>query len=319
MDDDDIPSATPTARALAGILGALGLVIMIALIFLGGQVSEILSNVGNSIPVDCCGSGDSGGSGGEQGGPADEPTGDGTIADAAARPPELLIIRTGELRVEVVDLPASVVAAQRAIARLGGYVASSTESAGADDARASVVYRIPADRWDDATTGIRSLADRVLGASMGSEEVTNQVVDLGARIANLRATEAALQAIMAQATQIPDVLEVQDQLTATRGEIERLVAQKESLEERAAFGTLTVVFELPEPPVVEVVRRGWDPAADVDSSVGTLVKVFQRGVSFGIWLAIVGLPIVLGFLVLAVGAWQASRLATRWRRRSEVA
>ena len=49
-----------------------------------------------------------------------------------------------------------------------------------------------------------------------TQAVTGQVVDLGARITNLRATEAALQAIMIQATKIPDVLEVQGKLTEVR-------------------------------------------------------------------------------------------------------
>jgi hypothetical protein len=87
------------------------------------------------------------------------------------------------------------------------------------------------------------------------------VIDLGARITNLRATEAALQKIMEQATKIPDVLDVQSKLTEVRGEIERLVAQKLHLEDQAAYGTLVVTFVLPVQPVVEEVKAGWDPAA----------------------------------------------------------
>ena len=50
--------------------------------------------------------------------------------------------------------------------------------------------------------------------------MTGQVVDLEARIRNLRASETALQGIAAKAIKISDVLEVQAQLTAVRGEIE---------------------------------------------------------------------------------------------------
>jgi Domain of unknown function (DUF4349) len=314
MDEHDRPGL----GTIGAILGGMVLVIFVALVFLGGQTSTILSNVGAPIGGDCC---EPGGDSGEQGGPAGEASDDddGKVADVDARPPELLIIRTGQLEVEVADLPAAVTAAGELMSRLGGYVGASEESASGAEAYASVVYRVPAVRWDDAMAGIRGLAGRVLQGSVESEEVTGRVVDLDARIRNLRATEASFQAIMVQAVKIDDVLAVQDQLTHVRDEIERLVAQKETLEERAAFGTLTVVFRLPVPPAVEVVQRGWDPLNDVDASVGTLAKIAQRGVSFAIWLSIVALPVLPGFVIAAVIAWQVGRFVMRYRARERSA
>ncbi len=304
----------PGLGTIGAILGGMVLVVLVALVFMGGQTSTILSNVGAAVGGDCC---EPGADGGEKGGPAGEAPDDddGKVADVDARPPELLIIRTGQLEIEVADLPAAVTAAGELMSRLGGYVGASEESASGAEAFASVVYRVPAVRWDDAMAGIRALGGRVLQGSVESQEVTGQVVDLDARIRNLRATEASFQAIMVQAVKIDDVLAVQDQLTHVREEIERLVAQKESLEERAAFATLTVVFRLPVPPAVEVAQRGWDPLNDVDASVGTLAKIAQRGVSFGIWLSIVALPVLLGFAIAAVVAWQVGRFVMRFRAR----
>jgi hypothetical protein len=315
MNDDD---NRPGLGTIGAILGGIVLVLFAALIFMGGQTSTVLSNVGNAIPGDCCGAG---APVGEQGGPADEAPDDddgkGADADAAASPPDLLIIRTGTLEIEVRDVAAAVADVDAYIASLGGFVGSSEESASADEGSASVVYRVPAARWGDATRQIRDLANRVVHATVTTEEVTNQVIDLDARVRNLRATEASFQAIMTQAVKIDDVLAVQDQLTHVREEIEQLVAQKEALEERAAYGTLTVVFRLPAPPAVEVVQRGWDPTTDVDSSLGTLVKIIQRGISFAIWFGIVALPVVLGFGIAALIAWQVGRLVIRVRARSE--
>ncbi len=312
MNDHEGPGIGTIGAALGGIV----LVLFAALIFIGGQTSTILSNVGSAIPNDCC---DAGAPAGERGDPVGEASGedDGKVADADARPPELLVIRTGTLEIEVRDVAAAVTAVDDRIASLGGYVGSSEENASGEDGAASVVYRVPAARWSDATRHIRDLALRVVHAAVATEEVTNQVVDLDARIRNLRATEASFQAIMTQAVKIDDVLAVQDQLTHVREEIEQLVAQKEALEERAAYGTLTVVFRLPAPPAVEVVQRGWDPTTDVDSSLGTLVKIIQRGISFAIWFGIVALPVVLGFGIAALIAWQVGRLVIRVRARSE--
>lgn len=303
--DDDFRERLPWPL-IALLLAGAGVLAVAVLLMLGGQVSTVLSNVGSAV-----GGGPASGDAATGEAPPEAPaaTGsDGHIADAAAAPPELLIIRTGSLELEVTDLPAAVAAARRHVAAAGGYVSASDESAAGEAARASIVYRIPADRWDAAVAAIRGVADEVRHAAVQTEAVTAQVVDLGARIANLRASEAALQSIMLQATTIPSVLDVQEELTAVRGEIERLVAQKESLEERAAYGTLTVEFHLPATPVVEEVQRGWDPAADVDRASGSLIGLGQFLASIGIWVGIVGLPIVLAGLLGAAIAWRLFRL-----------
>jgi hypothetical protein len=287
-----------TYLVIAVIVVILG--VGLSLTLSGGQVSTILSKVGASISMGDGSAGDSTDTeaAGDQG---------GDIADAAAKPPELLIIRTGQLEVEVADLAAAVRAASDRVSSVGGYVSGSEESTEGQDGRASVTYRIPADRWDETLSEIRGLATAIRHVHVETEAVTNQVVDLGARIANLRATEAALQKIMNSASSIPDVLKVQDQLTRVRGEIEQLVAQKSQLEERAAFGTLTVVFRLPAAPAVEEVRRGWDPATEVDRATGTLIGIGQSATSAGIWLAIVVLPLGLATLLAVIVAWRLTR------------
>ena len=101
-----------------------------------------------------------------------------------------------------------------------------------------MTYRVPAARWDEALAGLRAIGEKVLTERSSTEDVTSQVVDLGARITNLQATERALQAIMDQATAIKDVLTVQAELTRTRSEIEQLAAQKLHFEGQAAFSTV---------------------------------------------------------------------------------
>jgi Domain of unknown function (DUF4349) len=318
--DDDVRTG-PGKGTYALIVGLVVVGVLVGLLFLGGQTTSILSNVGHALPPgpggDATGFSDQGAGALDEGGVTDTTDSDGKggqVADAEARAPELLIIRTGQLELEVADLDGAVAAARSRVIAVGGYVSSSEEHAG-DDATATVTFRIPADRWDDALAAVRGVAGDTRHLQVQTQAVTGQVVDLGARITNLRATEAALQAIMAQATKIPDVLEVQGKLTEVRGEIERLSAEKAHLEEQAAFGTLTVTFLLPLPPAVEEVRAGWDPAADADAAAGTLISFGQRMTSFGIWVAIVALPIGLVLLACVALVLVARRLIGRTQAR----
>ena len=307
----DVEGSYTGRQAIAAVVIGLILLVLAVAFFGGGQTSTILSNVGHAVDAEpqTGGQGDPAGSG--TGGSGNSGVDDGgQVADAAARPPELLIIRTGQLEVVVADLHAAVAAADERVTAVGGYVGSSDETASGMGSKASVVYRIPADRWDDALGAVRGLASHTLHAQVQTEAVTNQVVDLGARITNLRASEAALQAIMAKAVKISEVLDVQAKLTDVRGQIEQLVAEKQQLEQRAAFGTLTVVFSLPVTPKAEAVRLGWDPATDVDRATGALLGIGQAAATVGIWFGIVGLPLLVVLAVLAVIAWRLRRTIT---------
>jgi hypothetical protein len=306
----DGPVNTPGKATIAATLGGIAVVVVVSLVFVGGQTSAILSNVGAPI-----GGGDT--TGDTTGNPAtDNPTA-GQIADGKATvpeqatQPELLIIRTGQLTIEVRSLDEAVAAARDRVTAAGGSVSGSDQSTDADQAAAAVTYRVPAARWDDVLAAVRGLGTATRNLHVETAAVTNQVVDLAARITNLRATEAALQAIMVKATRIPDVLDVQSKLSDVRGEIERLVAEKAHLEEQAAFGTLTVTFVLPAVPVVEEVKAGWDPAADADAASGALIGLGQRLVSLGIWVAIVGIPVAMGLGLLLAFAFVARRVAGR--------
>jgi hypothetical protein len=223
-----------------------------------------------------------------------------------------LIVRTGQLNLEVAVLDDALAAAEQIVVAAGGYVAASQRQGDGENAGAMVTFRIPVERWETTLAALRKVGAKVLLEQTGSEEVTSQVVDLGARLVNLRATESALQAIMVKATKIPDILEVQAQLTGVRGEIEQLTAQKQSLEERAALATLTVGFSLPPTVAVTQVQEGWDPASEVDRAAATLVGLGQGVANAAIWFSIVLLPLALVLGIVGGVAWLAAR---RLRRR----
>ena len=227
------------------------------------------------------------------------------------------IIRTGQLQLQVADVADATAQARAAIAAIGGYIGSSQISREGDDIYATVTYRIPSDRWDEGLEALRALATEVLYEQTDAIEVTSQIVDLDARITNLRASERALQAIAAEATRISDVLEVQARLTDVRGEIERLVAQKAGLEDQVGYGTLTVTYGVDVIAVTAAVER-WDAADEVDRATASLVDVLQGLASAGIWFGIVGLPILVTLTVFGVVLLVVLRRLGIVRRRTPV-
>ena len=90
--------------------------------------------------------------------------------------------------------------------------------------------------------------------------MTGEIVDLDARIRNLKASETALVAYAEQAPKVTDLLEIQSRLTDTRSQIEQLTAQEAQLSDQSAMATLTVTFGTEVVAVTEAAAR-WDPAS----------------------------------------------------------
>ena len=227
------------------------------------------------------------------------------------------IIRTGSIQLEVTDVPKALRAARDAIVAMGGYVGASNTSNADQRPSADITYRIPADRWEDALDALRSLnglTSKVVAEQTEAVEVTGQVIDLQARIRNLRASETALQGIAAKATKISDVLEVEARLTDVRGQIEELTAQLDDLNDRAGYATLTASFSTPI-VAVEAASNDWDPATTVDEAAASLISVTQAVASAGIWFLIVWVPILLVLgLLLGLGMWIGRRAGLGRRR-----
>jgi hypothetical protein len=234
---------------------------------------------------------------------------DPTVADQS-------LIKTGTIEIEVADVDASATRARTLIVGLGGLVSDSSRSGG-DHPVMTVTYRVPAARFDDALDGLRGLGSKIVAEQTQTIDVTAQVVDLGARLVNLRASEKALQSIMDRTVKIDEVLAVQTQLTDVRGQIEQLTAQQQTLAQQSAYGTISATYEMPAPAAVTAVSQGWDPAAIFDRAQASLIAITQHILGVGIYVLVVGLPIGLALLILGVPAVLITRRLRRHARPAE--
>ena len=145
--------------------------------------------------------------------------------------------------------------------------------------------------------------------------MTRQIIDLGARIANLEASEASYRVLLERAERIEDVLAVQSRLDGVRGEIEQLEAQLQEIEGAADLSTLTVSLLPTAEPIVEQ-AEAWDVGSEVQGALAALVGIGQGLLNVVIWFGIVWLPVLL---VLSVMVLLALRAVLEVRRRLPLA
>jgi hypothetical protein len=255
--------------------------------------------------------------------PEEQPAGqlpdDRTGMAPSAPRDDLRIVYTGSLELVVDDLQASLAKARAAVLATGGYIGGSQERNDGDRAVATITYRIPATRWEDALEDLRGLAAKVVGEQTQATEVGSQIVDLEARIRNLRASEGVLVEIAKGTGKVTDLLEVQARISEVRGQIEQLDAQRLQLEDQAAYGTLVATFGT-EVVQVQEAAKGWDPKTDVDGATATLLGAGQGLVSMGIWFGIVWLPLILVLVVIAlVARWAIRRFMPKPRPTEPIA
>ena len=235
-------------------------------------------------------------------------------ANEASQAIERKIIRNANLTVEVT----SPIEVQRQISSIaeshGGFVVTSemAQQTSEDNSKPSVsvnlVVRVPATQFDSVVQEIRATGSRVLQEKRTGQDVTEEFIDLEARIKNQTALETQFLEIMKRAGKVEEALEVQRQLAEVRTEIEKLEGRKRFLENQASLSTINVTLQTPT-QIVNAVGFWYN----VKSAFADGVDVAAAIVLFLIRAIIALLPILI-FVLLPV-VLIAKLIIGRWRRR----
>ena len=159
---------------------------------------------------------------------------------------ERMIVRTGDMSLVVADVMTAMERIIQLAESYEGYVVSSNSWREGDRLVGSIAIRGPAQRFDDAIRALRELAVEVNSESTTSKDVTEEYIDLSARLHNLEATEAQLLKLYDKAEKVEDILNVQRELSRTRGEIEQTKGRMQYLERTSATSLINVRLDQAE-------------------------------------------------------------------------
>ena len=211
--------------------------------------------------------------------------------DSAITGDRIDVIRTGTFSLEVENVDTSLTKLTSVVKSQGGYVSGSYRYTDTSTPYLTVTFRVPAASFDAAVLALRA-EGTVLSEQISTYEVTMQLVDLEARLRNLRASETALLELMSRATTVSDVLAVQTQLTSVRSDIESYDAQRASLADQVAMTTVSVTISAIGSSIGNA-TNGFDLGKEVARAVANLIAVGRTVIIAAINLVIVVLPIAL--------------------------
>lgn len=211
------------------------------------------------------------------------------ISLGRAVPPDpsgAMLIRNGQASVQVARVDDAVARLRQTATQLGGFVANTSIVGGKEEHRsATLEIRVPSTQFDAAIASLGGLG-KVESVSATVQDVGDEYVDLGARVANARHMEARLVEMLARRTgRLSEALTVEQELRRVREEIERYDARLKWLERRTALSSIEITLREPmsvlDPrgpnPITQAFAEAWRRAVGVlawtIASLGVLIPL----------------------------------------------
>ena len=160
----------------------------------------------------------------------------------------------------------------------------------------NLIVRVPASQFDQVVEEIRQVGNRIIQEKRTGQDVSEEFIDLEARIKNQKALENQFLEIMKRAGKVADALEVQTQLADVRTEIEKLEGRKRFLENQASLSTINVTLQTPTQIVTAVgfwynVRSAF--ADGVDMAAAIILFLIRAIIALFPVLVLIVLPLAL--------------------------
>ncbi len=219
--------------------------------------------------------------------------------------PSTMIIRTGQVAIEVDSLDRAIRLVGEAATAAGGFLANTSIQTGQNAPRtATLEVKIPSDRYQGTLDRLNTVG-RVTSATTTAQDVGEEFVDVSARVSNARKLEDRLLNLLATRTgKLDDVLSVERELARVREEIERYEGRIRYLKAQVSMSTIAITVFEPVPLV-------GDPGENVlvqalQQSWRNFVAVIAGGIAMAGGLIPVVVLAGLGLLVIRAG-WRRFR------------
>lgn len=229
---------------------------------------------------------------------------------------EQKLIKEGNMRVTVANSVEAARIIEERVVAMGGYVAGTSKYSqyydGQEYYSIDMNIRVPGDSFDFLVGEIEGLGN-VDNSSTNVQDVTQQYIDLEARLNNLKSEEERFVAIFDQAETVEDMLAVESELARLRGEIESLEGQFRYLNNRVSYASLYLTFD------EERIKTAEFEGLSIGQVFKEMGSAFSRGV-YGFFVfagdLFVQVAYMLPFLiVLALLAWIVYAIVRRKRKK----
>ncbi|RYE29585.1 MAG: DUF4349 domain-containing protein [Sphingobacteriaceae bacterium] len=154
------------------------------------------------------------------------------------------IVKEGTISFETSDLAKTRSAILKTLQVLNGYVSEENQSNNEAETRKeySLKIRVPAQNFDRLLDTISAGAEKIDAKNISISDITTNYIDAKARFDNKKLLENRYNQLLAKATKISDLLEIENKLTEIRSDIESAQGQLNYMNKQVAYSSLDVTF-----------------------------------------------------------------------------
>jgi len=228
--------------------------------------------------------------------------------------PRVDVVRYGNLSLEVNDVDDALGRVTTIVDTAGGYISSSSRSGEGQYLYLSVTLRVPAAEFSAVMASLRSEGE-VLYEDIYSYEVTMQVLDLEARLENLRASESAFLKLLDRAQTVADVVAVQSELSRIQGDIESFEAQLSGVKDQVEMASVMLSLSLPVSPI-NAASGDFDLGYEISNALANLINVGRAVITSAINIVVIGIPIAVIGALFGSLIGRALTVVTAWVKKS---
>lgn len=224
-----------------------------------------------------------------------------------------MIIKNAEMRLIVPSVDEALTRIEGLVADVGGYILNSRTWFQDGEKYASLTFAVPSERFEETLGRLRRIGTQVADESTSGQDVSQEYVDLEARLANLEAAAARLREFLKEAKSVEEALQVEARLRELEGEIAQVKGRMNFLRGRSAYSLITVILEPLSPtptPTPTPTPIAWNPGETFREATGVLGVLLRALVDLSIWGLVLGGPFVLPAAAIAFGVY---RLRNRHR------
>lgn len=214
---------------------------------------------------------------------------------------ERLVVRESNLSLLVGNVRQTTDDIISSVEGQGGYMVSSSLTQPEEAPYAIVVVRIPSDNFRSIIDSFRQMAIKVTSENITGRDVTDEYVDIEARLTTLEKTKARFENIMDQAVKIDDILRVQREIINLQSQIDNLKGRQQLLEQTAALSRITIYLSTDEIALPYTPSDTFRPTVIVKQAVRSLIRTLRKVATTAIWLgvySVVWVPILVIFIFI---------------------
>jgi len=178
----------------------------------------------------------------------------------------------------------------------GGYMVNSSTNNADESPSATVVIRVPESKLRPTLDFLRGIAIKVVSENLTGEDVTDQYVDIEARLSTLNKTKLKFEEILDKAVKVEDILTVQREIINLQSQIDSLKGQQQYLEKSAQMAKITIYLSTDEIALPYAPTETWRPNIIFKLAIRSLIGNLRSLGSVLIWMlvyAVIWVPLLL--------------------------